>query len=381
MTGQLRSTLHTRADGLDTWDVDLDTIVRAGTRRVRRRRAALAGGVAVMVVGAVTALAVRGSTSGPQPADPHAMPLTYAVGTAIHSGDGSIDVRHQVSSFVRTDWGYVFSTPDDRVFSEKDGDVHEVGHLAPQAELIASDDGLVTAWWDGERIQTWPGYRPAASGEADAFDRTDSFSSDAAWSNDDPPGVEALSDGHMWLWDGRKTWIAEVRPTPSSATWPDRPLDGSDKVQDAAGGTVLVRIGDGMAVVKANLRPLDADLLSAWQPGTDLSGVRPQVPDVATGDLSPDGDHWFTADGNDRDEFEVFDSDTGQAQAPTYPGGQVTPYAWLGDDTIAAWTVPTDDPNGPVTLLTCQVSTNTCTVAASDIGTFGEIAISGLPTR
>ena len=71
-------------------------------------------------------------------------------------------------------------------------------------------------------------------------------------------------------------------------------------------------------MTRANLRPTAADRLPGWKPGTDLSGLPPQVRDLTSGDLAPDGRHWFTAEGNDPDQFEVFDSATGEQQDPSY---------------------------------------------------------------
>ena len=102
MTGQLRTTLHTRADDLAAWDVDLDAIVRDGGRRVRRRRTALAGGLAgvLVVAGGIAAFAEHTHRTTPQPADDNAKPLTYAVGSVIHSGSTQVDVGVKVESLV-----------------------------------------------------------------------------------------------------------------------------------------------------------------------------------------------------------------------------------------------------------------------------------------
>jgi hypothetical protein len=391
MTGQLRSTLENRADQLDTWDVDLDAVLRRGDRRVRRRRAAVAGGLAgvLVVAGGLAAFAGHGHRTGPPPADQDAKPLAYAVGSVIHTGSDTIDVGKKVVSFVPTHWGFVFSTPDRRLYREQDGQVRPITTFdnhpsflgGPTTPLTVSDDGLVVAWWDGQRIQAWPGYR---RGMHDALYKTNEFPVVRPRSSDDVPRVEALSHGHMWFWDGQRPWIAEVRPLTSTAGWPDKNAPGSGTVVDAAGDHVLVSLREGMAVTKANLRPLAAGEQDGWKPGGDLTGLTPQVTRTSEGDLAPDGKHWFTASGDGRDTFEVYDSATGHAQTPRYSGGHVTPYAWLDDDTIAAWTqtssVPAYNPS-PVSLLRCHVSTGTCEVAARDIGSFGSIAIDGLPIR
>jgi hypothetical protein len=377
MTGLLRTTLHTRADHLTAWDVDLDTIVRTGDRRVRRRRTVLAGGVAgvLAVVGGVAALADRHPGTSPQPADGSAKPLTYAVGHVIHSGADIIDVGKKVVSFVPTHWGFVFSTPDRRLYQERGGQVQPVttfdGHpsqLSDTSPLVVSDDGLVTAWWDGARIQTWPGYRDAM---VDAFDKTNSFNAGRSWPSQDPPRIEAVSDGHLWWWDGRDHWIGEVRPMKTTAGWKDANPPGSGTVVDAAGDRVLVHTADGMAVTTANLLPSSGQQ-GSWKPGGDLAGLGTQVAGVSTGDLAPDGKHWF-AQGTH--ELTVFDSASGRRENLGHPGfAFAEPYQWRDDDTIAAYALGTAD-GQTVSLLTCQVSTGTCTVTAPQIGEIGNVVL------
>jgi hypothetical protein len=381
MTGQLRTTLREHADDLVPLDLDLEAIVRDGNRSLRRRRTTLAaGGAAVALIAAGTALGLhgRGTTAEPAPSDQGAKPLTYAVGSVIHTGDGTIDVGRQVVSMVQTARGFVFSDPHHDVYEEKDGDVQQIGHLATaRSRLVTGDDGLVTTWWDGHLIHLWPlafaeGNRSTISPEGMSPDPAPPTSGQP----DRAPSVEALSDGHLWVWDGRGTKVVEVRPTAGTAFWPDSGLPDPGTVQDAAGDRILVRVGNGLAVVRANLRPLDPAGIRSWEPGTDLTGVRAQVPDISSGDLSPDGSHWFT---QDADQFAVFDSRTGERQDVEFKdlGFQfAAPYQWLDDDTIAALALPraTTDAQ-PISLLTCHVSTNACSVTAADIGTDADVAL------
>jgi hypothetical protein len=379
MTGQLRTTLHDRADHLTNWDVDLDAIVRDGDRRVRRRRRlAIAGGIAsgiagvLAVVGGVSTLATRDHASRPQPADEVTKPLAYAVGSVIHTGSASVDVGVDVESMVQIDQGFVFTDPQRRVYEEKGGEVHlvrtfdeEVTRADAGSPLAVSDDGRVAVWWDGDQFQSYPGY--GLDG------KSDSFPAAPTWSNDAPPAVRGVSGGHLYFWNGRQTMIAEIPPLRSTAFWPDSGLSGPQAVQDAGGDRVLVRVGDGLAVVKANLRPLDAAALSDWEPGTDLTGVRPQVSGVSTGDLSPDGKYWFS---HDNDEFAVYDSANGHRQDPAHPGFDfAAPYQWLDNDTVAVLATKGSSDDPQISLLTCHVSTNDCQVTAPDIGGYDDIVI------
>jgi hypothetical protein len=375
MTGQLRTTLQRRADQLDTWQVDPEVIARAGDRRIRRRRTALAGGVAgiIAVAGGVTVLVARDHATQVQPADQDVKPLTYAVGSVIHTGNGTVDVGRKVDAMVRTKWGFVFSTPDHQVFSEQDGEVHQIGHLPANSKLFASDDGWVTAWWDGQVIQTWPGYGPGESATTVDFDRSSPHGPTSGWPSGSPPRVEAVSDGHVWYFDGRDHWISESWPTTTTAIWKDVNPPGSGTVVDAAGDQILVKTDDGMTVTTANLLPERVDQQAGWKPGGDLTGLTAQVKNLDYGDLAPDGKHWFT---DENDEFAVFDSATGQRQDPAHPGyAFAAPYQWLDDDTMAVLALKGTSDNEPVSLLTCHVSTDDCQVTAPDIGHYGDFAV------
>jgi hypothetical protein len=134
-------------------------------------------------------------------------------------------------------------------------------------------------------------------------------------------------------------------------------------------------------VVRAHLLPRPHD--PGWadfQPGTDLSGVTPQVTGVSTGDLTPDGQHWFTSDDG---RFAVYDSTTGDEQDPAHPGfDTAVPAEWLDDDTIAAvGYAHADQPGAAMSLLTCRLSTNQCAVAVADAGTSDDVVLAnGQPT-
>lgn len=371
MTGQLRTTLHTRADDLAAWDVDLDAIVRDGGRRVRRRRTALAGGLAgvLVVAGGIAAFAEHTHRTTPQPADDNAKPLTYAVGSVIHSGSTQVDVGVKVESLVAAKDGLFYSGPDRTVYVWRHGHAQALGHLDDSStRLFVSDDGVNVVWWDGKEIVAWPGLRRPVE--------TFQGPQPRYWNS--LHVVQAISDERMWFWDGHRTWTANVLPSPSSAVWPDKAFTSAASVQDAAGDRVLVRIGDGLAVARDNLYPLDVHQLSGWRPGSDLSTATGRVRGVSSGDLAPDGKHWFS---EDRGQFTVYDSATGAARAFTHPGGypSATPYEWLGNDTIAAVALypPVDGwILQPVNFLICHVSTGTCAVAEKDAGTEGNLVLS-----
>lgn len=379
MTGQLRTSLHTHADALEAWDVDLDTLLRAGDRRLRRRRASLAGGLAGVLVlaGGIAAFGGRDHRTSPTPAEQDAHPLTYAVGGVIHSGGTTIDVGTTVRSLVVLKAGFVYSGPDRTVSAWHDGHALTLGHLASDTtRLVASDDGYDVAWWDGQQIDAWP--NPVGPA-----DRVLPFPGPDPDYWETPHTVEALSAGHMWIWDSHATWVTEMLPLSTHGVWKDSGLGHQQSVVDAAGDQILVNVGGGLAVTTANLRDPERDTGAPLV--TDLGSVAPQVPNIASGDLAPDGRHWFSAD---HDQFAVFDSTTGRRLAgPTLSGfSDALPYQWLDADTVAAYGHrDSDEANGlgldaPISLLVCQVSTATCRLAAADIGNRSNLAIpDGLP--
>jgi hypothetical protein len=362
MTGRLRTTMQTRADALVPLDLDLDAIVRDGSRRLRRRLTALAGGsaaLAMLVAGTAFGLHDRGSTAEPAPADYPGMPFTYAVGSVIHSGTSQVDVGVDVDSMVQTATGVVFADPQQRVYVEENGATHQIGQLgAAASHLVVGDDGSFVGWWDGRRFQLWPG----PTGGTDSVDL-------GATTSDRPPSIRAIADSHVWFWNGTETWVA-TKPT-TNAVYQIHGGLGSDSIQDAAAGKMLVQVGAEQG--PAGLSVIDE---ITYPQGIDVAGLDPQVRNVSSGDLSPDGTHWFT---DDSDQFAVFDSATGKRQDPTYRGlGFVfaAPYQWLDSDTMAVLALADTEVQHPrISLLTCHVSTNACQVTARDVGDETDVAI------
>jgi len=378
MTGRLKDTLQRQAEALEPPDLDLAAITAAGRRRTRLRTVAVVGvAAAAVVAGSVTlgsgptrhepsrrSVGSDPSSAATRPTQSSAPDATgdgsllYAVGDVIHSGGTTVDVGKSVEALVRTSAGVVFSDASDRVFAVDNGHAVQIGRLATAStSLLADTAGTTVAWLGADGLEV---YRVG-------------LSTPVTVPLQDPPGfdtpvVTAVWDGTVWFWDARGTMTYDAS---SGSLDHVAGLDAAPApVEDVVGDRLLIwthgpGVEDGMAVLRL---PVDAS-------------AQPQVTGTTTGDLSPDGDHWFTADGRNRDEFDVVDSGSGDFRTPTYQGGGfVTPYAWLDNDTIAAWTVPGVDGGNPVDLLTCRVSTNTCTLAAPHIGAFGAIAIDGQPT-
>lgn len=361
MTGQLKSTLERHAAALEPLDLDLDAIAAAGRGRVRRRRAVV-GGVAAAAVLATTAslssvVSDRVSSDGGF-ATAGSGRLLYAVGDVIHSGDATIHADRLVYGVVPTATGVVYVDSDLRVFDVDPSGSHQIGRLA-QADfaLVADTAGETVAWRGSAGLDV---YRVST-------DKLTTVPLEAPPEGQQIPSIRTVSDGTVWFWDARGNMIYD---SVSGRLQHLADLQEPNQVQDVAGDRMLAAaIGPSGAYGAAVLRmPVTVPF-------------QPQTTEALDGDLSPDGSHWYSTGAGHTDTFEVFDSATGQARVPDTGGGIVEPYAWLDDDTIVAWRLPEvpDRASKPVTLLTCRVSTNTCSVAARDIGVFGRIALDGHP--
>ncbi|MGC4111753.1 MAG: hypothetical protein QM747_15315 [Nocardioides sp.] len=374
MTGQLRTTFQARADQLEGWDLDLDTIVRQGERRLRRRRVTVAGGLAgvLVVAGALATFAGHLNRTTAPPADQNAKPVTYAVGSVIHDGSRTVDVGMHVDSYVRLTSAFVF-THGLHVYAAQDGGVHQIGDLAnTSARLVAGEDGRQVGWWRGHDINLWPGY-PGVHGRPNGMNAT----LHGEWPPGSPPRVQASWGGFFWVSDGvRSRVVYHDPPDGPYEGWPIRST-GPSMIQDAAERSLLVRVGDGMAVVDANLPHELNPIENSFDNKKSLLPDAPQVPGISTGDLAPDTRHWFTTQGG----FRVYAAGGRTSQVPDHDGFvDVTPYQWLSGDTIAATAEKAGDPGGPVSLLTCRVSTNTCTLKVADVAPAADLVVPNGPT-
>jgi hypothetical protein len=108
MTGQLHDTLHMRADELETWEPDLDSIVAAGDRRLRRGRIGFVGAGVAVAAAALTVAAVVGIGDRPSSAvDPG-----FSSGhTRAHTRDHAADTTGS-ATLVHTRYFEVPQPPD-----------------------------------------------------------------------------------------------------------------------------------------------------------------------------------------------------------------------------------------------------------------------------
>lgn len=337
MTGLLSDLMHERADALGAPDLDLAEITRAGDRRVRRRRTALATGLAAaaaVAAVAVPSLVLDGDDVRPTRHDPaadgtagDARGLAWVTGSTLHrSGQPDADLGVDVRAWVWVGDAIVFTDFQRRV-RLWDGDTLE--DLGPSAttesdspELVS--DGMSVAWVSpGERVMHYdvsertlvlapelPGNRPRVT----AIDGADVYAADTAgvyaWQPSAPDGFRTLS------------------------------TDPTDAVMDAESGT-LVRGAVGNEAVLTR----------------DGSSIDLSTREFA--DLSPDGS--LVAIEKD-DVGQVVDAVTGEARPFDHGHEWAIGYQWLDESTLAvmAFDGIEEDAAASAWLLTCDGRSGAC---------------------
>lgn len=344
---------------VDFAPVDLDSVVRAGDRTVRRRR--LAAGVgslaaAALVAGGVYAVVPgdEGAKEPPVTGTP-AAPVTYVLGSELHTPDGTRDLGHVVNAYVRTASGVVFTDRDGVVYADVDGVPKPLGQTHTRfPKLVADDEGSLVAWTD------FSGERPAfvvhdlATGETSRWDQHTRPGMSPVWDGEEPAYVGAL-DGRTVYWHDTRGTVATDVDT------------GMQTVLQADGTTrtLVVAVEDGMM---------------AWNvlSGVDDTGVRVGRELGADDALTLPGVYGtqaaFSTDARyvsvDADEPAVFDTTTGERVPIDVQGRDfATGYEWADEDTLVMIAAH----GQAVDLLACEVPAGTCEVAHEAIGTWDQL--------
>lgn len=368
MTGMLRGVLREHADSTPAPHLDLDAVIGAGERRVRRARlttAAVVAAVASVVAG--SALVLPGLPSGPgrddlAAGDPKPFAerrVSYARGDVIHWGSRSFTVSGTVLSFVQTDDGFVYTTKDDDVWLFDGAESQRIGRSGNNS-LRADDSGSLVAWVDRAE-DGHPQYVLYDTADLREVARVDDGAARVGVNGDDGGAfVYALDDGSAY-WRGEEGIVRyDVAAGTAETLSPTQGADDMENEQE------LPRL-----VVDA------ADGLIAY-PVSDLGGNRvmvgPSFGDAATeigegwnADLSPDGSYVAV---EYADKLAVYDTATGAEVLPRLDG---YPYrfvfGWVDSDT--AMVLGIEDVTArpwSADLLECDVPSGECRVVTAVTG-------------
>lgn len=360
MSNSIKDMLREHADSAGTPQLDVDTMISDGGRRVRRNRLAVgAGAAAVTGVLAVGLLAVPDLLGGAQLGEPGPAATTsvfaerrvgYASGRVIHWGSDSFTTSEKVAAYVQTDDGFVYVTPQGDV-RFLDGETDQVvGHSANQ-RLRADDDGSLAAWVDAG---------PEGSTEYVVLDTAtvqevarvaDPATKPSLERGEFSAALYAVDEGNVIWRHGPEVVRYDVASGQETvlATW-QPPADPSTKgspvvldVVDAADGVFAYYTdgpGWGLAV------------------GPDLDADRTLLTQASHGVLSPDG---LLLGAEEDDNIAVYNVESGDEVTPDlsrYPFA-VT-YGWVDNDTamVLAITRLKDETSYPVELLACDIGTD-----------------------
>lgn len=154
MTGLLHDVMHERAEALTATSPDVAAIVRAGERRVARRRTAWAGGgiAAGLALAAVAPLALGGDGPAQRGVAPAAAfaedQVVYSLGSTIHAGARTIEAERDIVALATTEHGVVFADEPGGVWSSTGGEPVRVGRIG--LEYVEVPDlfggGSLVAW-------------------------------------------------------------------------------------------------------------------------------------------------------------------------------------------------------------------------------------------
>lgn len=368
MTGLLKDVLDEQANDLGAPSLDLAAIRRDGARRVRRGRvtgaAAAAAAVAVMA-GGVALVDPFADEPGVATAPASPRQLSYAVGNEIHVGDEVIETAEPVRSYVLTDTGPVWTTPDGDVMMRlHDGRDVFIGQTSTDGYYLKADDtGTLVAWMQ---------FSPGAPPDLVVYD-TAAYQEVLVTSEGTREGMGAFRDArdvaYVYAVDGRSVYWHNER----GAVLTD--VDsGESTVLGEANGFTIGDVADGQLAYTPVLEGSEA-AEAVTRVGPSLTeGL--EIPHSGNPYLSPDAGYVsFEAS----DVMVVVDTATGEEVTPELPGYEYkVVYTWLDDDTAAVFGIESlggDSTTVPLDFLACDIPTGECTKVSSAQVTMGDFAL------
>jgi hypothetical protein len=370
--------MHQQATSVAFKPSDLDTIVHAGSRRVRRRRAVetigtLAAVTTLALAGGAVALLTRpdsGPPAGPWPSGA----VSWSVGTTIHVGaTDTIEVGHDVVAFVRTAVGFVALDDSDAVYAVTGDGVTRVGQMndsrpnnTDQQRLVVNAAGTLVGWAD-ESVS--PGALTVRF-----YDPTSGTTRD--FPGEDDAQVFAI-DGRTAYWRTNAGVQAVDIDTGERRLLIDRnDLDIPDEiysfeVYSAADGVLAFSPNsDGTVFVGRSIE--DARQVYDFSQIRETSGLTDPVRLSPTGawlsfgiyEAAPTGE---PGAGTGRIAPAVFDTATGEQIALTIAGDPMyaIPSVWLNDTTLQLWAW--DEGRQRATFHRCTMPAASC-VAQAQVG-------------
>lgn len=364
----LKDVMNEQAQAAGGPRLDVDAIIAAGDKRIRRNRiVATVGVAAAMVIAAVAVPAVIDRDTlgdkGVQPASPTGAFVerhpTYAAGTTVYYGDDAIDVApHEVSSLVQTDFGFVFTAPkgdhQDVYFTDATTTT-KIGETAQEAgTMLAADDSGPYVEWVDTNAQPLPEFVVYDTSAKKEVARTSegNVTTSAIKDEFDQPVVHAI-DGETAYWHSSAGTVAYDL------------TDGSqDVLRPHSGPSYLFDVSNGVFAYSAR------DLSTAVN--HTLGPDRPFVPGIGEPMLSPFGDYVMTMPGRNS---EVYETATQRRVTPTSPGfGVLLMTQWIDDQTYAAVGAYGDSLyTNPLNLAECSLTTGVCEPAGQSIGRLDQV--------
>ncbi|WP_299050059.1 hypothetical protein [uncultured Nocardioides sp.] len=345
MTDVLRETLEERGRATP-WE-DVDALVAAGDRRVRRRRVAgvVAVAAVVAVLAVVTPIALGGlgqdrTQVASEAFDPSAP--SWAVDGLVHVGDLEVDLGEQPGAYVLTDAGIVWiDAAYDVRLTDPTGDTERIGSSTDPAAVALVTDGRYVAWLDRDEEEFF-GYDTAAGKVAGTTRYEEAPRSTGA----ELPQLIALDEGRLWTYN----------PIANENVASDLSVPGSPQVAGLSyGRQAALDVSAGRTAISASKESVEVMPL--------VEGPTRTVPGRDGAILSPDATYVVT---QPRQDFEVFEVETGVRVLRLDEDESLAPLRWLSDRTLEALAV---DPVGdePVDVVTCFVPRGTCETVAEDV--------------
>lgn len=373
MTDLLKDVMSDRAEAASDLPVDLDGVIRAGDRRIRRRRvlhgigaAALATSVAA---GGITAL--RAHSPGPARSDDPApaaitlpqrpgppVPLrfyadkpTWVDGRFIHYGDQRFEgPAGGVGVLVKTDAGFVYTNELEGLVLT-DGRKPVVLSRTADFNLAAAESGTLVAWTEQNSgvtelvvYDTQRHYQLIRS--TTAGDSSADGSHQRAVVN-----LLGMDRGVVYITVGNGAIVRRDLRTGETRAVPGDPLTWKDT---AAGKFVHERKRGSDAVV------IGTDLSSVV-----MGGAAPALP-ATRADLSPTARLLATDYDDVTTVYDVVSRTPRALDHPSHP--VISPAQWVSDDQLVVVGFRTRQPKlaDLIDLLSCSVSSGRCTILARD---------------